>query len=387
MRYGIAATLILFGAATAAEAQARRRAGAKKPLRDKVTVVSGDVLEGTVSKDTWREVVISVGTSRKKTIPAEQVVSVEYGNAPPAFRGAMAALKQEKWSEAYSALASAEEFSVSKVRGIIKPGPWFKSYLPYYRGVCHMNLRRTQKALAEFSKVRKNFSESRFTGEVYGNMLTLYGRMGDPAALAAFEKELNKAPPALRKKLKDQASRQRADLLFSKQQYDQAKKLFEQIARSPDPGLAAEGAEGVIKCLYAKKDMKGVEGYCRKVLGTSRNTSLLLIASNALADAKYDQKKYSEARDAYIKSVVLYNPGRRSGTGIERQHERALWRLARCYEELIELARTDRHKDAVRRMASSAFRELSIEYPSGRHREDAAARAERHKVSGSKKKK
>ena len=378
MKYGIAAALILLVAASAEGAQSRRKAGAKKPRRDKVTVASGEVLEGTISKDTWKEVVISIGSVRK-TIPAAEVVGVEYGNAPPAFRGAMAAVKQRKWPEAYSALASAEEYSLSKVRGIVKPGPWFKSYLPYYRGVCHMNLGRTQKALASFDKVRKAFTESRFTGKIYEHMLHLYGRKGDPTALAAFEKEINKAPLPLRKGLKDRATRQRAEMLFTKKQYDQAIKLFEQIARSPDPGLAAEGASGVIKCLYANKDVKGVLLYCTGVMGKSRNPSLLIIASNALADVKYDQKKFDEARDAYIRSVVLYYPGRRTGTGIEREHERALWRLGRCYEELIGIAKTDRHKDAVKRMASSTFRELSIEYPSGRHREDAAARAERHK--------
>jgi hypothetical protein len=167
---------------------------------------------------------------------------------------------------------------------------------------------------------------------------------------------------------------QRAESLYDKNKYDEAKKLYETLATAPDADLQAQGTAGVIRSLSGLKDQQGLESYAKKVLATASQNSLLLIANNALADQAFEKKAWPAARDLYIQSVVRYNPGRTAG-GAEREHERALWRLGLCYEGLLEGIKDAAHKNAVSAMASSTYRELSTEYPSGKYREEAAAKA------------
>ena len=198
----------------------------------------------------------------------------------------------------------------------------------------------------------------------------------------AFEKEIEQAPPEIRNELKARAKKQRAELLLDKNKYAEARKLFEEIALSPNPDMAADGTIGVIRTLMGMKDASALEAYCKKVLATAAQPALLLIASNAIGDDLFEKKQFAPARDAYIQSVVRFNPGR-TGTGAEREHERALYQLARCYEELMKASKDG--KDDIARMCSSAYRELSIEYSSGKYREEAAGKALRYEPKEEKK--
>jgi tetratricopeptide (TPR) repeat protein len=198
------------------------------------------------------------------------------------------------------------------------------------------------------------------------------------------EKKIEAAPPELKTDLQTRARRQRAELLYDKNKYDEAKKLFDQITSSPDPEVAAAGTMGVIKCLEGLKDAPGIETYCNKVLTTAVQPSLLLIASNALGNIAFEKKQLPQARDRYIQSVVKYNPGR-TATGIEREHEKAIFRLGQCYEALLADAKDEKLKEALAAMASSAFREVSIEYPSGKYREQALALAQKYEKKDEKK--
>jgi tetratricopeptide (TPR) repeat protein len=341
---------------------------------DRVTLRSGPPVEGEVQKETYKEVVIKAGAS-VQTLPSVNVLKVEYWDAPPAFKGAMAAIEVEKWSEALPALASAEDHANSKEKGVVKPRAWFAAHLTFYRGQCQLQLGQTDKAIQNFEKLRKDaaLKDNRFLAQAYELTLEAFREKGDTARMEETEKEIDGAPGELKQTLQILARRQRAELLYDKNKYEDARKLFETITTAPDPAVAAAGTSGVIRSLSGLKDAQGLDSYCKKVIATATQPSLLLIASNALADAAFEKKDFGAARDLYIQSVVRYNPGR--GGGVERDHEKALYRLGQCYEALLEAAKDANVKRAVSAMASSAFRELSIEYPSGRYREEAAAKA------------
>lgn len=378
MKHSVALCLALFMAVPAA-ADAQGRRSSRKDRVDRVTNVRGTVVEGKIQKETWQEVVIQVGSSRT-TLRAEDVDKVEYWDAPPAFRGAVASIEQEKWSEANSALTSAEEYANSKERGIIKPRDWFPPYVSYYRGLCQMHLGQANSALKHFEKVRTQHKDFRLIKMVYERTLQVYREKKDVKAMTAFEEKIKDAPRRLQKQLRDRATGQRAELLYDQNKYAEAKRLFESIANNTDREVAILGTSGVIRCLTGLKDSNGINAYCEKVRRIAREPALLLIATNAMANVRFKAKKFVEARDLYIESVVLHNPGRRTGTGAERDHERAIWRLGECYEGLIKTARNDTLKKAYMRMASSTFRELAQEYPSSRRREDALAKAVKYEV-------
>ncbi len=340
--------------------------------RDRVIPKKGAPVEGKVSKDSWKGVTIG-----SRSFKAEEIERIEYGDAPAAFRGAMGAIERGKWDDALTTLNSAEEYANSKEKGVVKPGAWFPSYLAYYRGLCLLELGRLTQALLQFNKIRKQFAESRFLPEAYELALQACREKGDEKAMAALEKEIDAAPSAIRGSLKNQATLERAFLLLGKKKYDAAKKLFERGATSPDPTVAAQNIFGVIKCLSALKDTKGIKQICDQVLNTRREPALLLVASNALGDDFYTKDKFNEAATYYRNSVVLHHPGK-ANSEISREHERAIYRLARCYEELMKAASKGDVKKILRAMASSTYRELSIEYPFGRHSEEAATKAIRY---------
>jgi tetratricopeptide (TPR) repeat protein len=326
-----------------------------QPARDRVILHRGNPVEGTVQKDTWKEVVVQTAGG-SQTFRPQDVRRIEYADAPLAFRGAIAQIEGEKWSEALSSLKSAEEYA--------------------NRGLCELNLGRLDQAIPEFARIRKDFRDSRFLADAYTLALQAHREKGDEKGMEAVEKEIEQAPVELRTDLVNQARRQRAELLYDKNRYDEARKLFEALKSSADPETAAEATAGVIRCLRGLKDAQGLETFCNGVLTTATQPALLLIASNALGDLRFEKKQFAQARDFYVRSVVLHYPGR--GGGLEREHEHALYRLARCYEELLEAAKDPKAREFLAQQASGAFREVSIEYPSGRYREEAVAKAAKY---------
>jgi len=366
-------------------ALAPAQAGAAAKV-DRVVTSKGAPVEGEVQKETYKEVVVKVGSSTQ-TVPAADVVRVEYWDAPGAFRGAVASAEAEKWSEAISALASAEDSANSKEKGAMKPRAWFPVHLAYYRALCMANVAQSDKALVNLEKLRKDpaFKDNRFLAEAFRLTLEIYREKNDTAKMEETEKEIDGAPGEIKAKLQMLARVARAESLYDKNKYDEAKKLFETLATAPDADLQAQGTAGVLKCLGGLKDVGGLDSYAKKVLATSQQNGLLLLANNALADQAFEKKAWGPARDLYIQSVVRYNPGRTAG-GVEREHEKALWKLGQCYEALLEAAKEPALKNAVSAMASSTFRELSSEYPSGKYREEAAAKAVKYEPKKEEKK-
>lgn len=358
---------------------------AAPPPKDRVILKKGPAVEGIVKTDTWKEVSITSGAAVQSFKP-DDVLRVEYFDAPPTFRAAIAAIEAEKWPDAISALSSAEDYAnaAAKEKGLVKPRAWFPSYLAFHRGLSLLNSGgRGNDAVLQFDKIRKDFKESRFLPQAYEFTLQAHREKGDVAAMDAFEKEIDAAPPEIKGEIKARATRQRAELLAVNGKFADAKKLFDQIALASDPAIAAEGTAGVIRCLSGLKDATGVETYCKKVLSTTAQPSLQLVASNALGDAALEKKQYGAARDYYVQSVVRFNPGR--GSGSEREHERGLYQLARVYEALMNETKEPKVKEFNQMSASSAFRELSIEYPSGKYREEAVAKAAKYEPKDEKK--
>jgi tetratricopeptide (TPR) repeat protein len=346
--------------------------------KDKVFLRAGAPIEGKVTRDTWKEVMVN-----NQSVKVDDILRIEYGDAPPAFRAALKSIEEEKWAEGLSALGSAEEHAKEAEKPkstLAKPGAWFPSYLAFHRGWCLLELDRRDHAILQFDRIRKDFKESRFLIRAYELTMRALREAGDEkavAALEAFEKEIAAAPAEAQASLRMRFSRQRAELLYDKGKHADAKKIFEQLALASDPEIQAEGTAGVIKCLQGLKDNPGVESYCKGVLTKAVQPALFLLATNALGDVAFEKKDFRQARAWYIDSVVRHNPGR-TGTGIEREHERALYQLARTYEALIADAKEPKLKEDVQRMTSSAYRELAIEYPSGRFREEANAKATKY---------
>ena len=356
-------------ASTPALAQKRKR------TPDRVVLKSGAPIDGTVQKDTWQMVVIRSTAGGTRTLKPSDVERVVYGDQPPAFRGAMESIRLEKWAGALSSLGSAQDWveSAPKDPTVLKPGKWFAEYIIYWRGYCLLKVAQTGNAIRQFDRIRKEYPNSRFLVAAYEQTLEALRITRNEAAMAKFEKEIDKAPSTIRTMLKANVEVQRAELLYNKKKYRPAKILFEKHARSSNSALATQATMGVIRCLSGLKDAKALERYVKGVISSGQKPELMLIASNALGDVALEKKNFSEARAHFVDSVVKYNPGRKSS--VLREHERAIYQLAQIYETLSLEARAPLAKKALKTMAARTYRELSIEYASGRWYERAAAKA------------
>jgi tetratricopeptide (TPR) repeat protein len=348
------------------------------PKIDRITLKKGGVAEGTVTKDSYTKVEIQIsGGSPTGYTPAEiarsgPVVKIDFWDMPGPFRGALNDIEAGNWQEALGKIAGAEDSVNLKEIKVIPRAFWFGAWVNYYRGVCLKELARPEDAIKSFKKLIDKQKDSRFVPDAYELILECYRDKGDSEGADAFLQEIEKAPKEIQPQLKKRAQKQKAEILLTQDKPKDALPLFEGLTNDADPDIKADAIMGVIKC-KSKIDPEQLASYCKTVLTTAQDASLLLAASNALGDSAFGRKQYAEAKNYYIDSVVRYHPGRSSP--LAKEHEKALYHLARCYEEMAAGAKDANAKKTYEIMAGRTYRELSLEYASGRYRDEAAAKA------------
>ncbi len=348
--------------------------------QDKVTRTDGKVHVGRISEDSYKQV--RIGST---TVRASEVAKVEYYDAPPSFRGALAAIQEEKWSDALSGLKSAYQRVIKekRPRQKWKCRSWFTQYYLYYTGMCERNLGRFNAALETLAKVRKKNPEpSRLWGESFELSLECLREKGDLAGMDNLIKTIASAPPQLKSSLKMRGQRQQAELYFDEKDYRKAHDLFRKLQSGPDLTIRDDAQVGVIRCLEKMNRASELERVCRQVLSQPQSaTHLKLISSNALGYSKKNMKDFQGAQRHFAESVVLYAPSRTSGyTG---EHEEALYQLGTCYSKLAEKASNKRAKKYYLNAGARTFRELATGYPTGRKRDEAVTLAGRLEAKSS----
>ncbi|MBI2932475.1 MAG: hypothetical protein HYY16_12555 [Planctomycetes bacterium] len=348
---------------------------------DRITLRNGKVAEGTIVKETYVKIEIQMGgTAPTGYAPADVaqvglIAKIEYADMPAALANALKEIESAEWQEALAKINSAED-SVVTLKREKKPVPrafWFEPWINFYRGVCLKELARPDDAVKSFKKLIEKQKDARLVPAAYEQILECYRLKDDAEGATAFIAEIEKAPAELKVQLKKRAQKQQAEIHLQKNEADKALPLFQELARDTDPQLRADGIVGVIRCKTLSKNPDDLIRYCEQVLSTSSDPALLLVASNALGDSHFERKQFTEAKNHYVNSVVRFHPGR--GSPLTSEHERALWQLAQCYQQLASAAQDKSAKDAYERMAGRTYRELSLEYRSGRYADEAASRA------------
>jgi hypothetical protein len=364
---------VLLVAAGSAVAQAGK-------IVDRVLPRKGAAVEGVVQKDTYKEVVIQITGGSTTPFASADVLKIEYGDAPPSFKGAMGDIEASSFEEALQKINNAETYVADLVREK-KPVPraWFAGYVSFYRGLCLREIgrgdpKRLDDALVHLTKLVEGTKDSRFLAEAFGLALECCAEKGDSTATDAWIKRIEAAPTEIRPALQKRAAMQRAESLLGEGKVDEARLAFDQLSHDSDREIGASATEGVIRCLTKANKPDQLANYCKGVLAASANEpALLLVASNAMADSLLAQKKTKEAVKQYVDSVVRYHPGR--GSRLAREHERALLMLGKSYEALMGETKDEAAKKSYQIMAGRTYRELVIEYPLGKYKDEAAGRA------------
>jgi tetratricopeptide (TPR) repeat protein len=309
-----------------------------------------------------------------------ELATIEYGDAPPSMKAAMGDLASGNFEEALAKLNSAEQY-VEDQRRDRRPVPraWFATWVLYYRGLCLREVgrekpERLDDAIRFLGKLIETAKEHRFVPDAYALLLECYGDKGDAAKFEDFVKTIQQAPPETRGGLLKRAQKVQADNALGAGEFDKARAIYETLSREPDKELAADATEGVIRCLLKANKTDQLQTYCKQVLGTGgTDTALQLVASNALADSLTARNMHREAAKQWVDSVVRYHPGR--GSRLIREHERALYMLAKAYEALAGSAKDEQGKSHYTLVAGRTYRELALEYRGGRYEAEAAAKA------------
>jgi len=350
-----------------------------QPKKDRVVKRDRSVVEGQVKQDKFSGVVVD-----GQTIPADQVLRVEYYDAPPSFLSAFAAMDETKWEDAVSGIKAAyDRVYTGPDRERLKVRSWFELYHLFYLGYCDRQLGRFDDALRRFASVRemkdKNPKEpSRMWADAFELSLECLRERGKAEDLDEMTKliaSIDAAPQELQAGLRKRAQKQQAELLFDNKAYDKAKDLFDSLRRESDPALRADGTTGVIKCLEEMKRPAELKSFCEQVLrDESFSMGVRLVSSNALARSLQDAKDFRGALRQLIESVVRLHPGR--GSGYDRDHEEALFQLGVCYRRLGADSKDAPAKRFYFESAASALREAALTYPSGRRRDEALKMAD-----------
>lgn len=362
MKHTLTLAAALLAAASPAWAQSK----------DKVIKRDQSFVEGAITKDDYKGVVIG-----STTIPADQILRVEYKDQPPSWPSAMSAIEEGKWDDAVGALKSAwqrvkegeiDDKTKKKVTWQVRP--WFDQYYLYFLGYVERQLGRFDEALTRFSTYREAKEPGRFWVESFELSMECLREKGDIDGMTKLVASIDTAPTELKPVLQKRAKKQQAELLFEQKKYEDAKKLFETLKGDSDTIVRAESNAGIIKCLEEMKSLDELKRFCESVLKDDLQIAgVKLIASNAIGRQLANAKDHKNALRYFVDSTVRYNPGR--GSGFERDHEQALFDLALCYRQLGNAATEKTAKRYYFNAAASAFRETALEYPSGRRRDES----------------
>jgi len=362
----------LLAAVSTADAQPREK------IVDRIQPKKGPAVEGLIVRETFKEVEIQITGGGTTKFAAADIAVVEYGDAPPSFKGALNDIAAGSFAEALGKINNTENDITAKILKVI-PRAWFGVWSLYYKGLCQREMGRDDAgrldaAVLLLNKFIDTHKDARFLPDAFELALGCYGDKGDQAGADALMKKIDAAPVEIRGALKKRAEKQKAEMLLASDKIDEAKAIFQTLSRESDRELAADATEGVIKCLVKAKKPDDLVNYCKQVLAaTSNEPALLLVASNALGDSYLERKMAKEAARQYVDSIVRYHPGR--GSRLTREHERALYMLGKSYEELAASGKDEAAKKAYTVMAGRTYRELALEYPSGKYRDEASGKA------------
>lgn len=335
----------------------------KRKVR-KGRVVSVDrTYEGRIVTESWKEVVIEISRGNTVRIAAEDVVSVLYGDAPDAFRGALERVGANDYASALVSLGSAQEW----VRKGNRVGPWFEAYVLYYKGLCQLRSDRPKIAvnmLADYLiKYARNYHMTR-------RALNLaFEALKKTKDTAKAESLANVSLPAA---LKPYAQLNLAQFLLDVGKASEAVKKFEELQLSSGVQEVMNHAlVGIVRCYEELGDTASLEKKCREIIQTNQNREALFLAKSTLGIKAFEQKDYLKAVRLLSESIVLHHPN-----GMEKEHEATLWTLAQAYEALGQKAE---ERDVKRRfliMANRTYYELLAAHRKGRYSGEARSRAD-----------
>lgn len=350
---------------------------------DVVTLNDRRVFEGTVNKDDFGEVHVKPKTGAVQKLKAEDVRLVEYATAPPGFNNALQLIEQGRYKEALEQIRGAEE-ALKTIKEEMSKRPtarkypdavpaddkWWIPYSAYYRAVCMRMTRNYIEAAENYDLILNSHKDFRLVREAYlGAMRAAIDRSDpDKAKAAALLAAASADKARLGDRLLKELELAQIELLVRIEDYAGAEAAYKRLAESPDEEVAVQGVRGVLLCKQ-KAGASDIPTYCANLIATKTSGKIKMVAAASLGSTLLDKGDHRAAVAQFVEAIVLHYPGR--GSGLEGEHEEALFNLAACYEGMAKGAAGKAAK-TYWTMAAQTYAEILAAYSSSDRAEDAA---------------
>lgn len=352
-------------------------------LRGVVTKTDRSVVEGTISKDDFNEVHVKPEKGAAQKLKAEEVRLIEYADAPPGFINALQLVEQGRYKEALEQIRAAEEnLKIIKEElskrptarkfpdAVVADDKWWIPYSAYYRALCMRMTRNYIEAGEQYDLILTGHKDFRMVREAYlGAMRSAIDRSDpDKAKAQALLTAAMTDKARLGERLLKDLELAQIEVLVRTEDYDAAAAAYERLAASSDEDVAVQGVRGVLLC-KTKKGATDIPSYCANLIATKSSRKIKMVAAAALGEAVRAKGDYRTAVGHFVDAIVAYYPGR--GSGLEGEHEDALFNLAACYEEMGKAGK-GKAAGVYWKMAAATYQEFLASYTSSDRAEDAA---------------
>ena len=276
----------------------------------------------TITKETYKAIEVA---GKEPRHPSE-IETIKHGDAPADYFAAEQSLRQGLYERA---IQKFEEASKANAR------PWLKHYCQYYAAVSKQRMAEGDDLLAvasEYEKVIKDTPNGiKVPDAKYGVAQCYYlaGQLDKAAAVAA---EIAKSDYGEAWQLKGRIDY--GKILLDQGKGAEAVKVFEEIHKT------AKGKGAMVDTYFQAAVHRGAAlvlagqtaeaiTLLTKTFEETESEEVKAAVHNTMGDAYRSERKIREARDEYLRVVVLY-------ADVPEEHARALFYAADCFVQLKE---------------------------------------------------
>lgn len=368
MKFRIVAAIAVVTAAAVLPAWAQAKPAPPKAKKDKVILANGSEWEGEIKTDTWKEVIIDVGNGKTERALADDVVYVEYKDAPDAFIGAVERIKENDYKNGLASLNSADEWiqeQTKKDKKFTIRG-WFKPYFLYWRSVCFAGMEgKEDQAIRDVTAYfKEGAANSRFIRPAISVAFQVFRKTKDVKGAETFM-----SGAAVPGELQAAAKMELGELMLAAGEADKALGISQGL--ETDPKYGTQALVLTIKCMSKQGNAQALEAKAKAIMGTSPDMAAQFIAKLALATIRFEAKQFMPTIDLLSEALV-----KNFARGLDNEREDALFKLARSYEEYGAGLKSNDAKLRFLVMANRTYGELALLYRNGKYKAEADAKAE-----------
>ncbi len=347
-------------------------------ILDSIHQIGDSTVQGEIVKETFKEVVYSLGQGVKSAVANEKIKpgGVEYADKPSRFDEALAKTRAndpgaiELWEKVM------KECDSKQARMI------FKQHAYYHAAESASAQGNSAKAVELLNGMLTEFPESMYFIEGFNMMADNFLANGKPdQAIDTAKKAAAKAKDAGMPEAKlYELDLIKGRALEAMKKFDEAKNEYKNLAgkASRTPNLAFRAKLGVARCCLAVANFTEAESLLNEISEKAEDQTVLAGAYNGLGDCnKIKAEKEAnvdhlrKALMSYMRGVVQYLPAK---GGDPFEHARALYGAAACFEKLKDTQPTPEGKGRYFNFAHRLYQECRDTYPGTKLGDEAANR-------------